>query len=90
MRDSNYVPFSQVSFETEEDQEKLRCSYPGRERDLMYGWVKEGTEGAKGMPLNVQVREFDKYKLPVFNFFGNFDRCLSHIYLFQLSLKGLI
>ncbi len=78
-----------MSFETEEDQEKLRSSYPGRERDLMYGWVKEGTEGAKGMPLNVQVREFDKYKLPVFNFFWQFRQMLKPHLFVSTIVKGL-
>ncbi len=29
--------------------------YPGKERDIFYKWLKEGVEGAEGMPLNVQV-----------------------------------
>ena len=41
--------------ESEEDQQSLERDYPGRERDPVYGWVKEGTRGALGMPLNVQV-----------------------------------
>ena len=39
----------------EEDQLRLESEYPGRESDLVYGWLKEGTRGAEGMPLNVQV-----------------------------------
>jgi fatty acid amide hydrolase len=30
-------------------------SYPGFETDSCYGWIKESTKGAEGMPLNVQV-----------------------------------
>ncbi len=43
-----------VARESEADQAALE-DYPGREKDLVYGWVKEGTRGAQGMPLNVQV-----------------------------------
>ncbi len=43
-----------VAAESAEDQAALD-DYPGREVDLVYGYVKEGTRGATGMPLNVQV-----------------------------------
>ncbi len=43
-----------MSEENAGDQLALK-NYPGRERDLVYGWVKDGTRGAVGMPLNVQV-----------------------------------
>jgi fatty acid amide hydrolase len=43
-----------VSRESESDQEALD-DYPGHEKDLVYGWIKEGTRGAMGMALNVQV-----------------------------------
>ena len=44
-----------MSTESSADQEALETSFPGFERDLTTGWVKEGTRGAEGMPLNVQV-----------------------------------
>ena len=34
----------------------MRTSYPENgKRDLIYEWVKQGSTGALGMPLNVQV-----------------------------------
>lgn len=44
-----------VTSENEEDQRLLKQQYPGKEVDPQYGWVKDGTTGAQGMPLNVQV-----------------------------------
>ena len=44
-----------MSTETAADQKALESDFPGYEKDLVYGWVKEGTRGAEGMPLNVQV-----------------------------------
>ena len=44
----------QISNENDADQEALK-NYPGKEKDLLHGWVKEGTKGAQGMSLNVQV-----------------------------------
>ncbi len=43
-----------VTTENQSDQSALG-SYPGYEKDLVYGWIKEGTNGATGMPLNVQL-----------------------------------
>lgn len=43
-----------VSKENAKDQEALE-DYPGHEKDSIYGWIKEGTKGALGMSLNVQV-----------------------------------
>jgi hypothetical protein len=37
------------------DQSALESDYPGHEKDLVYGWIKEGTRGAEGISLNVQV-----------------------------------
>ena len=45
----------QISAETEEDQSKLSSLYPGKDTDIFYEWVKDGVQGAEGMPLNVQV-----------------------------------
>ncbi len=44
-----------VTLETKEDQEALIATYPGYERDVLYGHIKDGSVGALGMPLNVQV-----------------------------------
>jgi hypothetical protein len=37
------------------DQSNLSSIYSGKDRDIFYKWLKEGVEGAEGMPLNVQV-----------------------------------
>ncbi len=55
----NDSPCSQITNESADDQRLLSLHYPGREEDLVYGYVKEGTKGAEGMPLNVQVSQMD-------------------------------
>ena len=45
----------QITAETAEDQADLESDYPGKETDIVYEWLKEGLQGAEGMPINVQV-----------------------------------
>ena len=45
----------QITAETAEDQADLESNYPGKETDIVYEWLKEGLQGAEGMPINVQV-----------------------------------
>ena len=41
--------------ENDEDQAKLK-SYPENgKRDLVYEWARQGSYGALGIPLNVQI-----------------------------------
>ncbi len=56
---SSLAHCSQITNESADDQRLLSLHYPGREEDLVYGYVKEGTKGAEGMPLNVQVSQMD-------------------------------
>ncbi len=43
-----------MTTESDQDQEKL-ADFPGYEKDLIYGWVKDGAAGTVGMPLGVQL-----------------------------------
>jgi len=44
-----------VSKESEEDQKGLEHYPTSGDTDAVYKWITEGSRGAKGMPLNVQV-----------------------------------
>jgi hypothetical protein len=46
-----------VSKETSEDQKALEHYPSDGSKDRLYHWIREGTKGATGMPLNVQVRD---------------------------------
>ncbi len=37
------------------DDQRLLEDYGKGQREVMLKWIKEGTRGAQGMPLNVQV-----------------------------------
>ena len=52
---SNFWYFFQVTEENQKDQENLK-SYPENgKRDLVYYQARQGSYGALGLPLNVQV-----------------------------------
>ena len=51
-----YVPFLiKVTHESAEDQEALSQYPTTMKQDLVYDWVREGTRGAQGLPLNIQI-----------------------------------